>query len=115
MAGRMKLAWHVVCMGEKRNAYKFFVGIPEGKRPVGKHSRRWEDNINMYLIKQKIRDSSVGIGLCYELDDRDSRFRFPAGAGIFLFTTASRTARAHLASYPMGIRGFSPGNKAAGA
>jgi hypothetical protein len=38
------------------------------------------------------RDSSVGIALGYGLDDRGSRVRFPAGLGIFLFTTASRTA-----------------------
>jgi hypothetical protein len=38
------------------------------------------------------RDSSVGIALGYGLDDRGSRVRFPAGAGIFLFTTAYRTA-----------------------
>jgi hypothetical protein len=35
---------------------------------------------------------SVGIALGYGLDDRGSRIRFPAGAGNFLFTTASRTA-----------------------
>jgi hypothetical protein len=23
--------WHVVCMGEKRNAYRFLMGKPEGK------------------------------------------------------------------------------------
>jgi len=28
----------------------------------------------------------------YGLDDQSSRVRFPAGAGIFLLTTASRTA-----------------------
>jgi hypothetical protein len=38
------------------------------------------------------RDSSVGIALGYELDDWGSRVRFPAGAGNFLFTTASRMA-----------------------
>jgi hypothetical protein len=38
------------------------------------------------------RDSSVGIVLGYGLDDRGSRVRFPAGAGILLFTTVSRTA-----------------------
>jgi hypothetical protein len=31
--------------GEMRNAYKIFVRKPEGKRPLGKHRRRWEDNI----------------------------------------------------------------------
>jgi hypothetical protein len=35
---------------------------------------------------------SVCIALGYVLDDRGSRVRFPAGAGNFLFTTASRTA-----------------------
>jgi hypothetical protein len=38
------------------------------------------------------RDSSVGIALGYVLDDWGSRVQFPAGAGNFLFTTASRTA-----------------------
>jgi hypothetical protein len=40
----------------------------------------------------KIRNSSVGIALGCGLNDRGSRVRFPAGLGIFLFTTASRTA-----------------------
>jgi hypothetical protein len=30
--------------GKKLNAYRVFVGNPEGKRPVGKPRRRWEDN-----------------------------------------------------------------------
>jgi hypothetical protein len=28
-----------------RNAYKILVGKPEGKKPLGRPSRRWEDNI----------------------------------------------------------------------
>ncbi|KAJ4450947.1 hypothetical protein ANN_02382 [Periplaneta americana] len=36
-------------MGESRNAYRVLVGRPEGKRPLGKPRRRWEDNINMDL------------------------------------------------------------------
>jgi hypothetical protein len=40
----------------------------------------------------KRRDSSVGIALGYGLDDQGSRVRLPGGLGIFLFTTASRTA-----------------------
>jgi hypothetical protein len=35
--------------GEKRNAYRILVGKPEGKRPLGRHRRRWEDNIRMDL------------------------------------------------------------------
>jgi hypothetical protein len=38
------------------------------------------------------RDSSVGIALGHGLDERGSRVRFPAGLGIFLFATVSRTA-----------------------
>jgi hypothetical protein len=36
-------------MGEKRNAYRFFVGKPEGKRPLGRPRRRWVDNITRDL------------------------------------------------------------------
>jgi hypothetical protein len=34
-------------MGEKRNAYKIFVGKPEGRRPLGRSRRRWVDNIKI--------------------------------------------------------------------
>jgi hypothetical protein len=34
-------------MGEKRNAYRLLVGKPEEKRPLGRPSRRWVDNIMM--------------------------------------------------------------------
>jgi hypothetical protein len=40
----------------------------------------------------KSRNSSVGIALGYGLDDRGSRVRFPAKAGNFFFTIASRGA-----------------------
>jgi hypothetical protein len=36
-------------MGEKRSAYRVLVGKPEGKRPLGRPRRRWEDNIKMDL------------------------------------------------------------------
>jgi hypothetical protein len=36
-------------MGEMRNAYKIFVVKPEGKRPLGRPRRRWEDNIRLDL------------------------------------------------------------------
>jgi hypothetical protein len=39
----------VACMGEKRKVYKFLVGNPEGKRPLGRPRRRWEDGIRMDL------------------------------------------------------------------
>jgi hypothetical protein len=34
-------------MGEERNVYKVLMGKPEGKRPLGRLRRRWEDGIRM--------------------------------------------------------------------
>jgi hypothetical protein len=45
---RMRWAGHVACMGEERGVYRVLVGKPEGKRPLGRPRRRWED-INMDL------------------------------------------------------------------
>jgi hypothetical protein len=42
---RMRWTGHVARMREKRNAYRILVGKPEGKRPLGRPRRRWEDNI----------------------------------------------------------------------
>jgi hypothetical protein len=36
-------------MRERRGAYKALVGEPEGRRPLGRPRRRWEDNIKMDL------------------------------------------------------------------
>jgi hypothetical protein len=46
---RMRWAGHVALMGEKRNAYRILVGMPEGKRPLGRPRCRWVDNIKMGL------------------------------------------------------------------
>jgi hypothetical protein len=46
---RMRWEAHVDQMGEKRNAYRILVGKPEGKRPLGRPSCRWVDNIKMDL------------------------------------------------------------------
>jgi len=35
--------------GERRGIYRVLVGKPEGKRPLGRPRRRWEDDIKMYL------------------------------------------------------------------
>ena len=45
----MRWAGHVALMGEERGAYRFLVGEPEGKRPLGRPRRRWVDNIRMDL------------------------------------------------------------------
>jgi hypothetical protein len=36
-------------MGEKRGAFRILVGRSEGRRPLGRPRRRWEDNITMDL------------------------------------------------------------------
>jgi hypothetical protein len=42
-------------MGEDRGVHWVLVGKPEGKRPLGRPRRRWDDNIKMDLQK-------VGVG-----------------------------------------------------
>ena len=46
---RMKQAGHVASMGERMGVYRILVGTPEGKRPLGRSRRRWEDNTKMKL------------------------------------------------------------------
>jgi hypothetical protein len=36
-------------MGEGRGVYRVLVGRSEGKRPLGRPRRRWEDNMKMHL------------------------------------------------------------------
>jgi hypothetical protein len=36
-------------MAEGRGVYRVLVGKPEGKRPLGRPRRRWEDNVRMEL------------------------------------------------------------------
>ena len=46
---RMRWTGYVARMGEGRVVYRVLVGKPEGKRPLGRPRRRWEDNIKMDL------------------------------------------------------------------
>ena len=46
---RMRWVVHVARMGEGRGVYRVLVGKPEGKRPLARPRRRWEDNIKMDL------------------------------------------------------------------
>jgi len=65
---RMRWAGHVARMGEGRGVYRVLVGKPEGKRPLGRPRRRWEDNIKMDL-----QEVDGGCGDWMELaQDRDS-------------------------------------------
>jgi hypothetical protein len=53
----MRCAGHVARKGEDSKVYKVLVGKPEGKRPLGRPRRRWEDGIRM-----NIRE--IGLGGC---------------------------------------------------
>ena len=54
-------------MGQGRGMYRVMVGKPEGKRPLGRPRRRWEDNIKMDL-----QEVEGGCGDWMELtQDRD--------------------------------------------
>jgi len=46
---RMRWVWHVARMGEKKGVDRVLVGKPEGKRPLGRPRRRWEDNNKLDL------------------------------------------------------------------
>jgi hypothetical protein len=46
---RLRWVGHVARMGERRGAYRALVGTSEGRIPLGRPRRRWEDNIKMVL------------------------------------------------------------------
>jgi len=57
----------VARMVERRGVHRVLVGKPEGKRPLGRPRRRWEDNIKMDL-----QEVGAGYGNWMELaQDRD--------------------------------------------
>ena len=64
---RLRWAGHVARMEEGRGVHKVLVGKPEGKRPLGRPRRRWENN-----IKMDVQEVGRGCGDWMELaQDRD--------------------------------------------
>ena len=62
-----KLLPSSACMEEGRGVHRVLVAKPEGKRPLGRPRRKWEDNIKMDL-----QEVGEGCGDCMELaQDRD--------------------------------------------
>ena len=59
----LRNAGHVAYMGEKRNAYKVFLGKPEGIRPLARLTHRWKDNINLKLINTDLKKRWRGHGV----------------------------------------------------
>jgi hypothetical protein len=63
----MRRAGHVAHMGEERGVHRVLMGKSDGKRPLGRHRHRWEDNIKMNL-----QEVGSGCGDWMELaQDRD--------------------------------------------
>jgi hypothetical protein len=58
-------------MGEGRGVYRIPVGRPEGKRPLGRPRRRWDDNIEMDLRE-------MGIDGAYWIQLAQDRVQLPA-------------------------------------
>jgi hypothetical protein len=46
---RIRWTEHVARMGEEKDVHRVLVGKPDGKMPLGRSIRRWEDNIKMDL------------------------------------------------------------------
>jgi len=46
----MRRVEHVACVEDLRNSWRNFVGKPEGKRPLGRSRRKWEENVQMNVI-----------------------------------------------------------------
>jgi hypothetical protein len=51
---KMRWAGHVARIGERGGVYRILIERPEGKRPLGRPRRRWEDNIKMDLREIEI-------------------------------------------------------------
>jgi len=67
---RMRLAEHVARMGKGRGVYRVLVEKPEGRRPLGRPRRRWDDNIKMDL-----QEVGGGCGDWTELPQYRDRWR----------------------------------------
>jgi hypothetical protein len=52
---RMRWVGHVARMGERRGVYRVLVGKPDGKKPLGRTRRRWED-----VIKTDLQELGFG-------------------------------------------------------
>ena len=66
---RIRWAGHVKGM-KGRDVYRVLVGKPEGKRPLGRPRRRWEDN-----IKTDLQEVGGGFGDWMELAQDRYRWR----------------------------------------
>ena len=68
---RTRCGGRVARVGERRGAFRVFVGKPKGKRTLGRPRRRWKDNIKMDL-------QELGYGSMYWIDLAQDRDRWRA-------------------------------------
>ena len=81
----------MVRMGEGRVVHRVLMGRPEGKRPLGRPRRRWEDNIKMEL-------QEVG-GVCEDwMELAEDRDRWPALVSTVMNLRGSKNAGNFLTS-----------------
>jgi len=82
---------YVARVGERRGVYRDLMGKPEGKRPLGRPRRRWEDNTKMDLQEA----GCGGVDWSELAENRDSwqavvkavmKLRVSQNAGNFLTT-----------------------------
>jgi hypothetical protein len=86
---RMRWAGHIARAVERRGVYSVLVGKPEGKRPLGRPRRRWNDNIKMHFQEvgcggmdwiELVQDSDRWLALVNAV----MNLRFPYNVGNFL-------------------------------
>ncbi|KAJ4428144.1 hypothetical protein ANN_24158 [Periplaneta americana] len=98
----LRWAGHVARMGDSRNAYRVLVGRPEGKRPLGRPRRRWEDNIKMDL-REVGYDGRDWINLAQDRDQWRAFVRAAMNLRVPLKPTFSSPNTAERDEYPSKI------------
>jgi hypothetical protein len=66
----------VARIGEDRKLYKILVGKPEGKRPLGRLKRRWEDGIRIDLRE-------IGLGVWIGFDCKIKCIKYSICCALF--------------------------------
>jgi hypothetical protein len=74
---RKRWEGHVARMGERRGVYRVLVRKPEGRRPLGRHGRSWENN-----IKTDIQE--VGCGVMDWIELAQYRYRWWALVNVVM-------------------------------
>jgi len=88
---RMRWAEHVARMGEGRGVYRVLMELLEGKRPLERPRRRWEDNIKMDL-------QEVGCGDIDWIELAQDRVRWWALVNVVMNLRVSQNAGNFLTS-----------------